>query len=102
MESQKRENEEIQALPDVNDQEERVQWCCPHCAHSLQYKRQYEDVAKLAMVSHLSRCHGLPFWHFIVNMRDLKEAAEQYFSAGSHGKPEPATDCVSGYLRFSP
>ena len=103
MESKEREDKELQTLPHrMSGKDAAVQWVCPHCTHSLCYSPQHEEVAKLAMVSHLVRCHGLPYWHFAVNMKDLKEAAEQYFSAGLCAGAEPAKDCVSGYLRFSP
>lgn len=67
-------------------------WKCPHCDHSLSYRIEHEDVAELAMVSHLARCHGTPYWHFVANMKPLKKAAEEYFNVG---KPE----WTAGYLR---
>ena len=33
-------------------------WRCPHCDHSLEYRPEHEDVAKLAITSHLTRQHG--------------------------------------------
>ena len=81
-------------------------WQCPYCRHSFAYAIEHEDVAKLAMVSHLARCHELTYWQVLCKLgaRYIKQAAEEYFgdriwrTTGSATKP----DCVSECLRFSP
>lgn len=72
---------------------------CPYCDHSLIYRFEHEDAAKLAMVSHLVRCHEITYWHFVANMKPLKKAAEEYFNAGKLSPYTGKTEWTAGYLR---
>jgi len=54
-------------------------WQCPYCDHSLDYKIEHEDVAKLAMVSHLVRCHKFSYWQVRSVVPNAKKQAREYF-----------------------
>jgi hypothetical protein len=90
----------------VNNGEGKPAWQCPYCSHSFAYPREHEDVAKLAMVSHLARCHEFTYWQVLcqLGVKYIKAAAEMYFGENVWGGPGAATkpDCVSECLRFSP
>ena len=92
-------NEAICQTGIVADNPCRPSWKCPYCDHSLSYRIEHGDVAKLAMVSHLARCHDTPYWHFVVNMKPLKKAAEEYFNAGKLSPCTGKAEWTAGYLR---
>ena len=54
-------------------------WQCPYCDHSLSYMMEHEDVAKLAIVSHLVRCHKMSFWQVRSVVPNAKKQAEEFF-----------------------
>ena len=39
----------------------------------------HEDAAKLAMVSHLARCHKMSFWQVRSVVPNAKKQAEEFF-----------------------
>ena len=56
-----------------------VLWQCPYCDHSLEYRIKDDDVGKLAMVSHLARCHRMSFWQLLRLDPDARTAVQEYF-----------------------
>lgn len=61
------------------DGECKILWECPYCKHTLSYRIEHNDAGKLAMVSHLVRCHRMSYWQVLGIDPEAKEAAEEYF-----------------------
>ena len=57
----------------------RQRWQCRFCNHSLEYWPEDRDAARLAIVSHLRRCHRMGLWLVLAVEPDTKRAAEEYF-----------------------
>ena len=78
-----------------------IRWQCPFCGHSLEYAQQHESAAKLAMVSHLVRCHRMNRDQVLARLgkRYAGHAATELFGGP---KEAGADDCAAGYIRFSP
>jgi len=57
----------------------RPNWQCPFCEHSLSYRTEHKGVARLAMVSHLVRCHEFSYWQVCGTAPEARQEAEEYF-----------------------
>ncbi len=82
----------------------RANWQCPHCNHSLAFPETDEQAfaAKLAIVSHMTRCHGMTGEEILALFgEDIGSAVETYFGEPASGD-EFDPDGGAGFLRFSP